>query len=412
MNLYLSHIDGISNGEIELPSSKSICNRILLLNKVLNLNLNIQNISNAEDSVLLNKALEQLNTDNTTFNINHAGTCMRFLCAYFSCIEGERILTGSERIKNRPIHQLVNVLRELGAEIEYLEKENFLPLKIKGKKLSGGNVKIDSSVSSQFISALILVSPLFKNGLSVELQGEVVSSTYINMSLELLKSCGFNYSWNDNLIKLTNETIENISLPINYTIETDWSSAAFIYSIVSLSKESEITIPHLQFNSLQGDKECVAIFEKLGVKTEFKEDYVELSKIEITTNYFEYDFVTCPDLAQSVACTCAGLKVNARLRGLQTLVHKETDRLKALKNELEKLNCLVEIKNGYELILNCNAIDFSKEVSIATYHDHRMAMAFAPLATKTKLIIEDKDVVVKSFPNFWTELEKLNFSLK
>ncbi len=407
----------IIHAGISLSGSKSISNRLLIIKEVLGLGCELINCSDAEDTALLQKVLLQIkNKSSATLNIQHAGTDMRFLTALLSCKKGEWILTGSERMKQRPIGELVNALKQLGADILYLEDEGFPPLKISGKELSGGSVEIDGSISSQFISALLLIAPTFKNGLELTIKNKIVSLPYINMTVELLKQFGADVKIQDSKI-----TVQNLKFKIqnlNFKIESDWSSASYWYSICALSKNAVIELKSLQENSLQADSILPKLFFDLGVNTEFKNDKLILTKKQIKINEFNYDFINCPDIAQTLAVTCYALGIKANLTGLKTLKVKETDRILALKTELKKFGALVDVTQNSICI---NHAERSRSASIVnhqsliinTYHDHRMAMAFAPLALKFSLIkIENPEVVTKSYPNFWSDLKKAGFLIQ
>jgi 3-phosphoshikimate 1-carboxyvinyltransferase len=414
------------NGAITLPSSKSISNRVLMIKALSGLDIEITNLSEAKDTQTL---LQLLTTKGlTTFDVGDAGTAMRFLTAFLAMKEGEFILTGSERMQQRPIKILVDALKILGAEIEYLNNEGFPPLKIKGKKLSGGEITIDGSVSSQYISALMLVAPYLKNGLTINFKGQLTSKPYIEMTAEMMRYFGVELLWKENSIEIkVGEYVSN-----HFLVEADWSASSYWYSMVALAKEAEITLFGLQQNSLQGDSVVAKIYENFGVKTEYFENGVRLTK---TTNFksrevgtgsqtsnLKLSFSNCPDLAQTVAVTCAALNIPAKLTGLHTLRIKETDRITALQTELCKLGYQVNIENDDLIILpslrtdrhsyESRNLSNGNENTIKTYNDHRMAMAFAPLALLYPIHIEDEDVVVKSYPNFWEDLKKVGFEME
>ena len=403
---------------IHLPGSKSISNRFLILNEVLKTAFEFQNLSNSKDTIDLVLALEQIKTGkDRVIDIGHAGTDMRFLTALLSIKEGDWTLTGSERMKQRPIGELVEALRQLGAEINYLENDGFPPLKIKGKKLLGGKVEINADTSSQFISALLLISPALENGLEIHIKNKPVSWSYVEMTIGLLVQSGIKVIVNSDLIIVTPkqrtrnkepETLIN-ELPTpnsQLVVESDWSSASYWYSIVALSENAEIILSGLNEKSLQGDSVVSEIYKSLGVRSEFKDGNVKLSRTEKNTDYFEFDFIDCPDIAQTVAATCLGLKIDCYLKGLSTLKHKETDRLTALKNELQKFDATVTIGSDF-LKLHCHNSQLPTPNSqLRTYDDHRMAMAFAPLVLRYGILdIENPEVVKKSYPGFWEDLK-------
>ncbi|MBC5835932.1 3-phosphoshikimate 1-carboxyvinyltransferase [Flavobacterium sp. F372] len=413
MDLHLKRSE-ISNlkSEISITGSKSETNRLLLL-QALYPNLTLENTSNSDDSEVMLKVLKDFHlpsSNSKLFDIHHAGTAMRFLTAYFAIQEGnEVVLTGSSRMKERPIQILVNALNQLGAEISYVENEGFPPIKIKGKKITKNKVSLPANVSSQYISALLLIAPKLENGLELTLEGEITSVPYIKMTLALLNEIGVETSFEKNIIKVNPKP--NTQNPIPLTIESDWSSASYWYSIVALSEiGTEITLSSYKENSLQGDAILVEIYKNFGVETIFKENSILLRKIEnfqLPASNFQLNLQNSPDIAQTIAVTCFGLGFECHFTGLHTLKIKETDRLEALKNELTKLGAEVSITNDSLTILSSKGIN--ENVSIATYQDHRMAMAFAPLALKVPIIIENAEVVSKSYPTFWDDLKKIGF---
>jgi len=410
--LQLSAPEHIKKATIQLAGSKSISNRLLILNEVLDLNLILENNSTSEDTLHLQRALKQLkNKKGGTIDIHHAGTDMRFLTALLATKEGEWILTGSERMKQRPIGELVNALRSLGAEISYLEKENFPPLKIKGKKLKGGQLEIDGSISSQFTSALLLISPTFEDGLALTLKNEIVSWPYILMTLDLLSQFGLKVSTVLNTINVS-PTPKQETRNKKFSVESDWSAASYWYSIVALSKNVEITLTGLNKSSSQGDCVLPKIYEELGVSSQFTNKGLLLTQSSNVSSKFEYDFTDCPDLAQTVAVTCFGLGIKAKLKGLKTLKIKETDRILALKTELEKFGANVEITSDSLTILETRNKKPETRNPINTYNDHRMAMSFAPLSLAYgPLNIQNPEVVSKSYPLFWEDLKSVGFSV-
>ena len=397
--LKINKITKAVNGNIQITGSKSETNRLLVLQQFYP-NLKIENVSNSDDSVLMQNALA--NTSNE-INIGHAGTAMRFLTTYFSVKENsEIVLTGSHRMKDRPIKILVDALTSLGAEIQYLEKEGFPPLKILGKKLTKDFVEIDGNVSSQYISALLLIAPRLKNGLQLKFKGEVTSVPYIKMTLKLLDSVGITHRWVGKIITVSLKRKINTKI---IEVESDWSSASYYYSLCALSPNSEITLSTYKKNSLQGDSILATLYSRLGVETIFENNKLLLKNKNIIINRgLNLNLKSAPDIAQTIAVTCFGLGVECNIRGLHTLKIKETDRLVALKNEFEKLGGEIEITNE-SLHLKRSGI-INENISISTYGDHRMAMAFAPLATKVSIQIEDPNVVSKSYPTFWEDFKK------
>lgn len=388
-------------GTIEISGSKSKTNRLLVLQQYYP-NLKIKNSSVSDDSKVLSKALKKTLP---IINIGHAGTAMRFLTAYYAAKEGIEVeLTGSERMKNRPIKILVKALKELGANIIYKEKEGYPPLKIIGKKINKRTVFIQGNVSSQYISALMLIAPKLPNGLVINLEGKITSAPYINMTFKLLKNIGIKTSFVNNKITIyPTEAIEDKTIEI----ESDWSSASYYYALVALSKVgATLRLKSYKENSLQGDSYLAEIYEKLGVFTKFKKNTIIVTKQkEAKLKKLMLNLKHTPDIAQTLAVTCFGLGKSCVLEGLHTLKIKETDRLKALKAELEKLGGSIIITRNTLYLKTAEKIN--KNVKISTYQDHRMAMAFAPLALKTSLQIENPRVVSKSYPNFWNHFNQL-----
>ncbi|MBO6879183.1 3-phosphoshikimate 1-carboxyvinyltransferase [Winogradskyella sp.] len=393
---------------ITITGSKSESNRLLLL-QALYPHIRIENLSNSDDSVLMQKALA---SNAELIDIHHAGTAMRFLTAYFS-IQNNRevVLTGSSRMKERPIKILVDALRDLGADISYLENEGFPPLKIKGKKLSKSKVTLKANVSSQYISALLLIASRLENGIELTLDGKITSIPYIKMTLSLLDELGIKSEFKSNKISVQSHVSSDKSQTL--VVESDWSSASYFYSIVALSElNTEITLTSYKKDSLQGDSVLAEIYKEFGVATKFKDNSITLTKSSNidSQSSIDLDLSNAPDIAQTIAVTAFGLGLECYMSGLHTLKIKETDRLVALKIELEKLGAEVEITDATLHLKPSSIINI--DVSIATYKDHRMAMAFAPLALRTSLTIKDADVVSKSYPDFWNDLKSLGFNLK
>jgi 3-phosphoshikimate 1-carboxyvinyltransferase len=392
---------------VAISGSKSETNRLLLL-QALYSNLSVINPSSADDALVMQKALA---TKANTVNIHHAGTAMRFLTAYFATQEDrEIVLTGSPRMTERPIDILVVALRQLGADIEYLENEGFPPIRIKGKRLTKHEVSLSASVSSQYISALLLIAPQLANGLELTLEGQVTSLPYIKMTLALLHKMGIASTFENNVIIVNHQSAIN---NINYTIESDWSSASYWYSIIALSKiGTKVTLSSYKENSLQGDALVAKLYEDFGVTTRFKNDTITLQKTENSQqSTINYSLNHTPDLAQTIAVTCFGLGLKCNLTGLHTLKIKETDRLVALQNELQKLGGKVTITQDRISITDYAALP-TAPITICTYNDHRMAMAFAPLAVRFPIAIENIAVVSKSYPQFWKDVEQFGFSIR
>jgi len=391
---------------LSLTGSKSITNRLLILRNIYP-SLTIKNKSKSEDSVVLENALK---SSSNVKDINHAGTAMRFLTAFYSILEDkEIIIKGSKRMHERPIYPLIDCLKLIGADISYLEKDGFPPIKIKGKKLNFKKVEISSNISSQFISAILLVAPKLVGGLVIELKGELISKPYVKMTLSLLNNLGIKTSFEGKLIKVANlEKIQEKCIDV----ESDWSSASYWYSIVAFSKRAEVRLNNFYKKSIQGDSVLVKYYKELGVDTKFVENKIILTKIKDFTppKHLTLNLVDSPDLAQTIAVTCFGLKIHCFLDGLQTLNIKETKRLNALKNELTKLGANVQVTESSLKIFEAQKL--KKNIIINTYHDHRMAMSFAPLSLKIPISIENPNVVVKSYPGFWDDLKKAGFIIK
>jgi len=406
VNLSLDHTKTTKiNGNLTISGSKSESNRLLVLQKLYP-QIIIKNLSDADDTHHLQEAL--LNSLETV-DIGHAGTAMRFLTTYFAIQNGEKTrLTGSDRMQNRPIKILVNALRDLGADIEYEDKEGYPPLLIVGKKLTNNAVRINGNVSSQYLSALLLIAPKLEQGLHLNLIGEVTSRPYLEMTLSLLEQIGIDCAWQDNSISILPK--EDIH-PKTIKVESDWSSASYFYSLVALSDSATIELSSYKKESIQGDSALVSIYKKLGVETTFKDDTITLvknSKSKIHPDSYrdlKHNLVNAPDLAQTIAVSCFGLGIACELTGLHTLKIKETDRLVALKTELEKLGAQVVITEDSLYLKPSQRIN--PNIKIATYKDHRMAMAFAPLSLKVPIVIEEAEVVSKSYPKFWEDLDKI-----
>jgi 3-phosphoshikimate 1-carboxyvinyltransferase len=413
MNLLLKSKVLHLNSEIKITGSKSETNRLLLL-QALYPNITLENTSNSDDSEVMSSALSTNNQQPTTTNqiidIHHAGTAMRFLTAYFASQENRIVtLTGSSRMKERPIKILVEALKQLGAKIDYLENEGFPPIKITGQKLTNNKVSLPANVSSQYISALLLIAPKLQNGLELTLIGEITSIPYIKMTLNLLQEIGVETSFIGNIISVKPNTQNPI--PKTLTVESDWSSASYFYSIISLSEVgSQITLSSYKQNSLQGDSALVEIYRKMGVETQFDGNKMTLVKQpNFKCNTLNLDLNNTPDIAQTIVVTCLGLGIGCHLTGLHTLKIKETDRLEALKTELSKLGASISVTD--ESLTLAPSTTIISNQTIATYNDHRMAMAFAPLALKTNINIENAEVVSKSYPDFWNDLKNLGFEI-
>lgn len=394
--------------KVQITGSKSESNRLLLL-QALYPQISIENVSNSDDSLLMQKALR---SSDDLIDISHAGTAMRFLTAYFSIQKGrEVVITGSHRMKERPIRILVDALRTLGADICYLEDDGFPPLKIIGREFTKSKVTLDANVSSQYISALLLIASKLENGLELSLIGKITSVPYIKMTLSLLHAIGIETRFDNNIISVKPKT-SNIN-PQTLTVESDWSSASYFYSLIALSDVgTEITIASYKSESLQGDSVLSEIYKDFGVVTTFLDEALLLQKISNVNpvSTMHLDLSNAPDIAQTIAVTAFGLGLECEMIGLHTLKIKETDRLVALKTELEKL--------GGEVLITENSLHLKasstikNDIAISTYDDHRMAMAFAPLGLKVPITIKNAEVVSKSYPQFWEDLEAIGFKMK
>lgn len=389
-----------------LPASKSISNRVLIIHALSYADGKIQNLADCDDTNVLVRALH---SNEKQFDVGAAGTAMRFLTAFLSKIVGEWTITGSERMKQRPISILVDALNKLGAHVEYLEKEGFPPLRISGSALLGGEIELDGSVSSQYISALLMIAPTMRDGLVLRLTGKVISKPYINLTLKLMADFGVNATWKDNEIRILPQEYK----PVDFTVESDWSAASYWYQICALAEKCEIKLPELQKNSYQGDAKVAEIFSQLGVKTQYKKDGVVLSKSGNVVSKLIYNFIDQPDLAQTVVVTCCCLHIPFRFSGLQSLKIKETNRIEALQNECKKLGFILEEPADGILEWTGKRCMPDAEPIIKTYEDHRMAMAFAPVCLKEKQIrIENPMVVTKSYPAYWDDLEVVGFGIQ
>ena len=383
MNYKISHPTKMVECEIDLPASKSVSNRLLIIQALCKQEFAITNLSNSEDTKSLQKALK---ATATTIDVGAAGTSFRFLTAYLSTLDGNRfILTGSNRMKERPIKELVDSLLELGVEIKYLDKSGFPPLAILGTNITENKVSIDGKISSQFISALLLIAPTLKNGIKLKILSKIVSKPYIIMTLKLMGEFGISHTWQENTIEIKPQKYS----AKNYNIEADWSAASFWYEIASLSSNCNIALNGLTENSIQGDSKVRELFKNLGVQTKFENGSIMLTKKEEKDISKEINLINTPDLYQPLKCTLFAKNLTTKFLGLQTLKDKETNRIKAVEKEL--LNLVT-----------------TKEIT--TYKDHRMAMSFAPLCLKyDTLQINDVEVVEKSYPNFWNDLKKGGF---
>ena len=409
MQYIITKADKILKGEITLPSSKSISNRILIINSLSYSPYLIDNLSDSDDTRVLE---EVLNSNANQFDIGHAGTAMRFLTAFLSKIAGEWTLTGSERMQQRPIGTLVDALRKLGASIEYVENDGFPPLKILGTSLAGGIIELDGSISSQYISALLMIAPTIRGGLTLRLLNQVTSKPYIDLTLALMKEFGIQHTLKENEIKIEEQHYK----PIKFSVEADWSGASYWYAMAALSNECDLLLKGLRLESLQGDASQSEWFEKyFGVQSVQEGNHVHLSKIRLTKpKIIEIDFIENPDIAQTFAVLAVCKKIPFHFKGLLTLKIKETNRILALQQELIKFGAILTEPEQGELAWD-GTIDKSllnQPPSIKTYHDHRMALAFAMAAmVYPKLIIEDPLVISKSYPGYWKDLLNMGFGV-
>ncbi|RZK17750.1 MAG: 3-phosphoshikimate 1-carboxyvinyltransferase [Pedobacter sp.] len=404
------------NTEIQLTGSKSECNRALIISALSKKLVKVENLSNAADTVTLNGILnileEELEVEiqeSKTVDVGPAGTAMRFLSAYLSAKNGNFLLTGTERMKQRPIGILAEALKTLGADISYAESEGFPPLNIVGPlNQKTAEVKIKGDVSSQYISALLMIAPILQQGLTLEVEGELTSKPYVDMTLDMLAEVGIEHSWKGNSISIKPQTFK----PGTLIVEPDWSAASYWYSIAALADEAEISLPALKDKSLQGDSQIQKIMKIFGIATEKTEKGISISNLGLSLETNQVlDLKTCPDLAQTIIVVAAALGKNMSFTGLETLKIKETDRIAALQNELDKIGVTLT-EDNLVYTLNTDELHFPEKITIATYEDHRMAMAFAPLALLINEVeIEEMQVVEKSYPYFWEDLKKAGFDV-
>ena len=399
----ISSTDKTIYGSIDLESSKSISNRLLIIKELCKTKFEIQNLSNARDTKILFEILSNYKT-RKDLNCEDAGTALRFIIAFLATREGKWRVSGSKRMHERPVKPLIDCLKDLGTEIKYLENKGFPPIEIKSKKLKSKKLSLAGDISSQFISALLLVAPTIENGLTLEITSKVLSKPYIAMTLGLMSEFGIGHSWKNNVIKVKQQNY----LAKNIKVENDWSAASFWYSFLALSKSGEIKIPNLYANSFQGDSVLSSIYLKLGIKTEFNEDSIILNKTKNVAKELELDLSNHPDLALPIIVTCCGLGIKAHLMGLESLKVKESNRLECIKQELRKFNISCEIDStSIKIKENQNIV---QPISLIKCHnDHRIAMSIAPLCMKVDSIkFDDKEVVNKSYPKFWEDIDRVS----
>ena len=396
--------DKFKDSTIYLNSSKSESNRLLIIKALSEKEITIKNLSKANDSVLLKNLLESENL--VVWDAQDAGTSFRFLTSFLAIKKEHVVLSGTERMKQRPVKVLVDALNKIGAEILYLENEGFPPIYVKGKINQVKNkLDIPGDISSQYISSLLLIAPLLEKGIEINIEEPFYSRPYVNMTLNLMNSFGIKSEVKGNKISIKNQEFSSGS----YIVESDWSAASYWYSILSISDNiNNLTLQGLKKKSNQGDSVISELMKSFGVNTQYKEDGIVLTKIKLDTEEIELDFRDCPDLAQTILVVAAYHKIKLKVSGVESLKIKETDRLLAMKNELKKIGCDFYEEGNYWL-LEKRKREIDDELSIDTYKDHRMAMAFAPLASKKSIIINDPDVVVKSYPTYWEDLKKVGF---
>lgn len=394
------------NGEIQLAASKSISNRALILKALSDSSYPIENLSDCDDTRVM---VEAFSSDTNAIDIGAAGTSMRFLTAYLSHMPGEWTITGTERMQKRPINILVEALNAIGAHIEYLKTKGYPPLKIRGKALTGGEVYLSGGISSQFISALLMIAPTMEQGLTIHLEGNVISIPYIKLTLKMMAEFGVKADWSENVIKIYPAEYK----AVKYIVESDWSGASYWYEIAALADNAHIELRGLFKDSGQGDSKVADLFVDLGINTEYTDNGVILTKTDRIAKKMFHNFVNEPDLAQTFVVTCCLMNVPFLFTGLQTLKIKETDRIEALKVEMKKLGYLITDSNDSILEWNGERCEPESDPVIATYEDHRMAMAFAPAAIKLEhLNIDEPQVVSKSYPNYWNDLRKVGFNIE
>lgn len=407
MQYHIKAPSGVIQTAVQLPASKSISNRVLILNSLSGHPCEIQNLSDCDDTEVMLRALQ---SDEPHIDIRAAGTAMRFLTAYLSGREGQWTLTGTERMKNRPVKILAEALRSTGAKIDYAEKEGFPPLQIDGRRLQGGEIWLDGSVSSQYISALLMVAPLMINGLKLHLKGNPISKPYLRLTLQLMRQFGVTVCEDGQSFTVHPQSYTSIP----FTVESDWSAASYWYETVALSEQAEIELNGLLADSLQGDAAIVPLFDRLGVETVFTPQGVTLKRKKRTQRQeMICDFTDIPDMAQTFAVTCAALDIHFHFSGLQSLKIKETDRLAALGNELRKFGYVLEERDGSILSWNGSRCEAESAPVVATYEDHRMALAFAPMAIRfvDGIQMANIEVVSKSYPHFWDDLRYAGFHI-
>lgn len=412
--VHLEKRSSIPSGTLKISGSKSISNRVLIMSELSEEEtdqINFSNLSEADDTTRMVFYLNQIKTCSNqnlplVINAENAGTVMRFLASFLSVKDGNWLLTGSERMLKRPIGILISSLQDLGSEISYAAENNYPPLLIKGGKLSGGELDMDASVSSQFITSLMLISPLMKKGLTIRFAERPVSLPYIEMTKRLMQIFNINIQLEDTFVKINPSKYQIKELKI----EPDWSSASYWYETAALAESSDIFLKGFKKDSVQGDSCVWEIFNELGVRTSFDNDGISISSSHKNTHHFKFNFTDAPDLVPAVLTTCAAKKIKATINGVEHLKHKESDRMQALTNELAKIGAIISSKDGTYHLNFDESISIEKKLVFKTYKDHRLAMCFSPLVLIfDNITIKDKDVVEKSYPAFWNDLKKLKF---
>ena len=410
----LSHPSKAIQGTVQLTGSKSESNRALIIRALSQGEVKVENLSAAADTVIMNKALALADTarekgETITVDIGPAGTAMRFLTSYLSLVPGNFVLTGTERMQQRPIGILVDALKTLGAQIQYEKEDGFPPLKITGRMTQEKqSVRIKGNVSSQYLSSLLLIAASLKQGLILEIEGELTSRPYVTMTLDMLQEAGISHTWTDNTIEIASQEFKSTTI----YVEPDWSAASYWYAMVALSEKGEIVLPGLKAHSLQGDIAIVDIMAHFGVASSFQEDGLHIVKVNKGSDKVLFDFKACPDLAQTIVALAAAIGRDISITGVETLKIKETDRLAALKNEIEKFGATI-VADGETYHVKTEEAYAPKQVTFDTYEDHRMAMAFAPLALIfDEVTINDPVVVEKSYPDFWEHLQQQGFTIR
>lgn len=400
----LTYLKGSNNClEAGLPASKSIANRALVIAALCGADKYLNNLSDCDDTQAVVRALSSLEEEK---NIGAAGTAMRFLTAYYAISSESVVMTGTQRMKNRPISILVEALKSMGADINYIEKEGFPPLQINGKKLKGGELHVQGDVSSQYLSAILMIAPYTTDGVKLIIEGDLVSRPYLQMTLSIMKDFGVSYTWDENVIEIKPSEY----CTREFTIENDWSAASYWYSVVALSENKSIKLKYLLPESLQGDSKLVELYKPLGVETEFVEDGVVLTKNNavVLPSIYDISLKEQPDLAQTLVVSCLLMNIPFKFSGLENLKIKETDRIQALINECKTLGFVVKELASGVLSWDGEKCASADEILIKTYEDHRMAMAFAPAVIQFgSMIIDDPNVVSKSYPSFWQEFQKV-----